>query len=289
MRKYTWHSIAILVILIFLIPLAYGYLHTHTIAVLSPRGTIAYKERSLMLLTVLLGLLVLLPVFALTFGIAWRYREGNKHATYSPHLTGSLLAETVWWVIPLSIITVLSVVTWHSSHTLDPRRAIISTAKPIKVQVVALEWKWLFIYPQQHVASVNYLAMPVNTPVDFEITADAPMNSFWIPQLGGQIYAMPGMSTELHLMASQTGTYRGSSANISGEGFADMHFTTQAESRQAFNAWVAAATKAPQPLTASVYKTLAKPSVNYPKSMYTAVDANLYHDVLIKYMDPEQS
>ena len=132
-----------------------------------------------------LSLIVVIPVYIMLFLFAWKYREGNTKAKYSPDWDHSALLETIWWTVPLLLITILSVVTWNSSHDLDPFRPLNSSVKPVKIQVVALQWKWLFIYPEQNIASVNYVEFPVNTPVDFEITADAPMNSFWIPQVGG--------------------------------------------------------------------------------------------------------
>jgi len=177
-----------------------GYLHGHSIAVLNPQGFIANKERGLIVTITLLMLIVVIPVFALTFAIAWKYREGNTAARYSPEWDHNRWVEAVWWAVPLVLITVISMISWSSSHELDPFRPLRSANPPITIQVVALQWKWLFIYPDQNIATVNFVQFPANTPVDFQITSDAPMNSFWIPQLGGQIYAMAGMSTQLHLM-----------------------------------------------------------------------------------------
>ncbi|HEY8998923.1 MAG TPA: ubiquinol oxidase subunit II [Candidatus Saccharimonadales bacterium] len=263
------------------------YLRHTTVAVLAPRGVIAAREKHLMVITVLLAAIVVIPVFAMLFAFAWRYREGNsKKAKYSPELDGSRVAETIWWLIPSAIILILSVVTWNSSHALDPYKPIASSVKPLNVEVVALDWKWLFIYPQQNVASVNTLELPVNTPVNFEITADAPMNSFWIPQLGGQIYAMPGMSTQLHLMASQVGNYYGSSANISGSGFSGMNFMAHAVSSADFTRWVASAKKSPKNLTAASYTKLAAPSSNVLPTLYASADSSLYDTIVMKYMMP---
>ena len=181
-----------------------------------------------MIFAALLSLVVVIPVFAMTIYIVWRYRESNQKAKYSPDWDHNSKVETIWWLIPTLLIVVLSVVTWNSSHSLDPFKPIKSSVKPLRVQVIALQWKWLFIYPEQGVASTNILELPVDRPINFEVTADAPMNSFWIPQLGGQIYAMAGMSTQLHLMASEAGTYAGASANLSGKGFAKMKFDTKA-------------------------------------------------------------
>jgi cytochrome o ubiquinol oxidase subunit 2 len=254
--------------------------------VLNPAGEVAEKQRNLIVLTLLLGLLVVLPVFVMTFAIAWKYREGNKKAKYSPDLSGNLFAESLWWGIPGTIILVLSVVTWNSSHTLDPRRTLSSGQPPIKIQVVALDWKWLFIYPEQGIASVNYVQFPVDKPVQFEITSDAPMNSFWIPQLGSQIYAMSGMSTHLNLMANKVGDFRGSSANLSGAGFSSMDFTAHSSSESDFKTWAATVKEMPDSLSMGSYNRLAMPSKNNPAAYYSSVDTNLYEQVVNKYMAP---
>lgn len=260
--------------------------HSH-VDVLSPAGVIGQKERHLMIITTLLGLIVVIPVFILTGWIAWTYREGNKRPTkYSPNWDHSFKLEFIWWALPLAIITLLAVITWKSSHQLDPSRPLSSNQKPIDVQVVALQWKWLFIYPQQNIASVNLVQFPVNTPIDFQITSDAPMNSFWIPKLGGQIYAMSGMSTHLHLMADQAGEFGGSSANISGRGFAGMHFTAKAASQSDFEQWVNKVKKTPTQLTADKYNQLSQPSENQPVSVFNSAMPNLFDAVMLKYMEP---
>ncbi len=264
------------------------YLGAHNIAVLNPKGTIADQQRQLMTTAVLLMAVVVVPVFALAFGIAWRYRAGNTKAKYSPDLAGNRWAETVWWLVPIAIICALAVITWQSSHDLDPFKPLASKAQPVHIQVIALDWKWLFIYPEQHIATVNFVQFPVNTPVDFDITADAPMNSLWIPQLAGQIYAMPGMSTQLHLMAGEAGDYRGSTANISGDGYAGMVFTARASTQADFDTWVASTQKSPSHLTLAGYNDLAKPTKNVPPAFYAfpASSAGLYTTTIMKYMAP---
>jgi len=261
-------------------------LHNHTIAVLSPKGTIAKQELDLLVTATLLMLIVVIPVFVLTFTIAWKYRAGNPNATYAPDWDHSRAAETVWWAVPFLLILVLSVITWRSSHELDPFKPLASTNQPVTIQVVALQWKWLFIYPQQRIATVNYVRFPVNTPVNFVITSDAPMNSFWIPQLGGQIYAMAGMSTRLHLIATAAGSYYGSSANLSGQGFAGMNFIAKATSQTDFDAWVATSKQSPNALTWDEYAKLARPSQNNPTSTYSLAGADPYDTVVMKYMKP---
>jgi cytochrome o ubiquinol oxidase subunit 2 len=264
-----------------------GYLHRHNVAVLQPGGTVAYGERRLILIAAGLGLLVVIPVYVMTFMIAWKYRESNKtKKQYRPAWDGHRAIELTWWAIPSTIILILAVITWNSSHALDPYAPLASANKPLSIQVVALDWKWLFIYPRQNIASVNLVKFPVDTPVEFTITSDAPMNSFWIPQLGGQIYAMPGMATQLHLMAGKAGNYEGSSANISGNGFAGMTFTANASSQAEFDRWVATVKKSDKNLTYSEYDKLAKPSKNNPVAFYSST-ANLLFDYTVnKYNLP---
>ncbi len=271
--------------------LASWYVSNHNMAVLNPKGAIAEDQRSLLITSTLLMAIVVVPVLILAFGIAWRYREGNKKAKYSPDLSGSRAAEVIWWLIPFAIIIILAGITYTSSHRLDPYRPITSDKPPLKVQVIALQWKWLFLYPEEHVASLNYLPIPTDRPVEFTITADAPMNSFWIPQLGGQVYAMPGMSTKLHLQASEAGDYRGSSANLSGKGFADMTFTAHATPQQDFDAWVADTKSSAAQLTLDSYNELAKPSTGAKPTSYIfpASYEGLYDTVVMKYMTPQKS
>ena len=253
--------------------------------VLNTQGAVADQQRDLIVFTVLLSLVVVVPVFILLFGIAWRFRASNTKARYRPDWDGNPLLEAVWWGIPFAIIMVLSTVIWVTSNQLDPYRPLVSDKKPVNVQVVALQWKWLFIYPDQKIATVNQLRIPVGTPINFTITADAPMNSFWIPSLGGQVYAMSGMSTKLHLIANNEGEYYGSSANISGEGFAGMKFMTTATDERAFNAWVSTVKAQSEPLDTVRYGKLAKPSQNTPKASYVLDDKNLYNTIVMKYMD----
>lgn len=276
---------AIVSLMAFVLLLA-ALLHGHNIDVLNPKGEIADKQRGLMVFASLLALVVVIPVFALTGYIAWTYREGNKNAKYTPEWDSNAILETIWWGIPIALISVLSIVTWNSSHSLDPHKPIVSDTKPMTIQVVALDWKWLFIYPEQNIASVNYVQFPVDTPVKFEITSDAPMNSFWIPSLGGQIYAMSGMSTHLNLISSQKGSYNGSSANISGKGFSGMKFTATASSQDDFDRWVNTARQSPYSLDQSGYNQLAVQSVNDPVSYYSTTEPGLYEGLVNKFMIP---
>lgn len=259
------------------------YILNSDIAVLNPQGEIAEKQRNLLLFAAGMSLFIVLPVFFMTFFIAYKYREGNKNAVYRPEWDSSKILETLWWGIPTIMIIGLSVITFNSSHDLDPFKSIASDKKPITVQVVAMQWKWLFIYPEQQIASVNYLQFPEDTPVSFELTSDAPMNSFWIPQLGGQVYAMSGMTTQLHLIADNPGEYRGSSANISGRGFAGMNFTAKATSQGEFDNWVESTKNTPNALDEQSYVKLTQPSENNPVSFYSSVNNYLFENIVLKY------
>jgi cytochrome o ubiquinol oxidase subunit 2 len=253
-----------------------------TVAVLDPAGTIARQQRNLILFATALSLIVVVPVFLLTGFIAWRYRASNHRATYQPEFAGNRLAETVWWLIPSLLIAVLAIVAWRSSHSLDPTVAIASSKDTVHIQAVALNWKWLFIYPERGIATVNHVELPVGRPVQFDITSDGPMNSFWIPQLGGQIYAMAGMSTELNLMADKPGEYRGSSANISGTGFADMGFMAKAVNEADYQTWLNDTDVSTASLTAAAFKDLAKPGTSRVRH-FGSVEPRLFDTIVNTY------
>ncbi len=271
---------------------AFAYSHVGNLSVLNPQGLIGFRERGVIFITFALSSIVVLPVFGLLFAFAWRYRASSPIARkdHEPNWDhDSRSAEFAWWLVPTGIIIFLSVILWQTSHQLDPYVPIKSTVPPITIQVVSLDWKWLFIYPDQHIATVNFLEIPENTPVHFEITSDAPMNSFWIPSLGGQIMAMPAMTNQLYLIASTTGTYKGASANISGKGFAGMTFDTKSVTKDDFDAWVAAVQDAqPQPLTRESYAALAAPSEYVSPAYYSLPDSSLYTSIIMKYMMPQQ-
>lgn len=282
------HKVIILLTVVTLAFLIYQFFaHASSMAVLNPQGIIAEKQRNLIILTSLLSLLIIIPVFFMTFYFAWKYREnGDKNAKYEPDWDHSVLAESIWWAVPTILILILAGITWKTTHELDPFKSINSSSKEMTIQVVALDWKWLFIYPNEQIASVNYVQFPQKTPIKFEITSDAPMNSFWIPNLGGQIYAMNGMSTHLNLMAENTGVYRGSSANLSGRGFAGMHFKAVSTTQEKFDAWVNSAQNAPEILTLEEYQKLARPSESNPIKTYSNIDVSLYDTIVMKYMKP---
>ncbi len=256
-------------------------------ALLNPKGIIANAEMHLLIDAVLLMLLVVVPVIILTGVIAWKYRAGNTKAEYTPDWSHNTMLEIIWWTIPCIIIVILGTITWVSTHALDPYKPLAVKTKPLVIQVVALSWKWLFIYPEQHIATINFVQMPANVPVRFLITADAPMNSFQIPQLGGQIYAMAGMQTKLNLMADTVGDYRGLSTNYSGEGFSNMFFTARVSTQKDFEQWVKKIQKkSPQKLTMDTYNKLVQPSEDMPPEYFSAVDEGLFNTVVMKDMMP---
>lgn len=264
------------------------YLLGYDISVLFPSGKIAFEQRNLLLIIQAMMLLVIIPVYILTFLFSWWYRADNKKATYDPDLVDHKLAEYIWWGLPLVMVTIVSVLTWIKTHELDPYKPIASDKKTLRIEAVALQWKWLFIYPEEKIATVNYLELPANTPIHFDITSDAPMNSLWIPDLGGQIYAMPGMKTELNLIADNTGEFRGSSANISGEGFAGMYFVTKASTEEDFQKWVKSVKESKDNLDFKTYQQLALPSQNQPVGLYQLKDDGLFNQIMMKYMQPQK-
>lgn len=235
----------------------------------------------------MLGVCIGIPIVGITFFVVFQYRESNTKAKYNPNWTSNKLLTTIWWLVPAVFIIVMGVITWITAHELDPYRQLQSSVKPIVIQVVALRWKWLFIYPEEKIATINFIEFPVNTPVNFQLTADAPMNSFWIPSLGGQIYAMAGMVTQLHLLALKQGDFPGSAAEISGAGFAGMNFIARSTSKENFNQWTHMVKKTGKPLTLSIYNVLAQPSTYNSRSYYYYADENLYNEIIQKFMAPQ--
>jgi len=256
------------------------------IAVLNPKGEVAEKQRDILIFSLLLISVVVIPVFILLGIFAWHHREGNKDAVYQPNWDNNKTLEFIWWGIPFVIILILAVVTWRTSHELDPYKNLTSTTKPVNVQVVALQWKWLFIYPDYDLASVGRLHIPEDTPINFTITADAPMNAFWIPSLGSQVYAMSGMSSKLSLNATEPGDYKGSSSNISGEHFADMAFIARTSTKDDFSKWIKNTKALTTVLDQSVYEELAKPGTIKDPRYYKLGKADLYESIVMKYMMP---
>jgi len=257
--------------------------------VLHPSGDVALQQRNLVLASTLMMLLIILPVMALTLIFAWRYRHSNNQAIYKPDWHHSTQLELVIWSAPLLIIIALGALTWVGTHMLDPYRPIGRLAagrvipagtQPLKVQVVALDWKWLFIYPDYGIATVNELAAPVDVPINFQVTSSTVMNSFFVPALAGQIYAMPAMETQLHAVVNQPGEYQGFSANYSGAGFSDMRFQFHGMSGADFERWVANIKAGGGALEREDYLKLDRPSVREPVRHYASVAANLYDAIL---------
>jgi cytochrome o ubiquinol oxidase subunit 2 len=264
--------------------------------ILNPSGDVAAQQRDLIVWSTGLMLIIIVPVILLTLFFAWRYRASNKAATYDPEWHHSTQLEVVIWAAPLVIIIALGALTWVGTHLLDPYRPlqrldagrlIPEDTKPLEVQVVALDWKWLFIYPEQGIATVNELRAPVDVPINFRITASSVMNALSIPSLAGMIYAMPGMETKLHAVMNREGVYDGLSANYSGAGFSDMRFKFHGMSQQGFDAWVAEA-KAGQggTLGRAEYLELERPSVRDAVKRFAAIDPALFQAVVERCVDP---
>ncbi len=248
--------------------------------VLDPKGPIASAERLILLNSTGIMLAIVIPTMLATLAVAFWFRSSNTRATYLPEFNYSGRLEMLVWSIPIMTVLLVGGVAWVGSYDLDPPRPIASTVKPVRVQVVSLDWKWLFIYPNEGIASVNHLTVPVGTPISFELTSSGVMNSFFVPQLAGQIYTMAGMVTRLHLLADHTGTYRGMSANYSGAGFSDMHFSVDAVPAERFAQWVAETRGAEPVLDEHAYADLVKPTEAVTPSTYRAVTPDLFSSIL---------
>lgn len=284
-RSMLWISALVLSLFLLMQPLSILQFREY-IDVLFPTGNIAVEQRNLLLIIQAIMLLVIIPVYIFTFIFSWKYSASNPKGKYDPDLVDSHLAEIFWWGIPLVLTIIIAILTWIKTYELDPYKPIVSDKKPITIEVVALQWKWLFIYPEEKIATVNFIQFPKDTPLHFKITADAPMNSFWIPSLGGQIYAMPAMQTELFLIANEYGDSRGSSANISGVGFAGMNFIARSSSEEDYSKWIASAKQADKSLDLATYKELAAPSENHSAEIFQLKEEGLFDQIMMKYMLP---
>jgi cytochrome o ubiquinol oxidase subunit II len=254
--------------------------------VLDPKGPIADAERQILFNSLGIMLAIVIPTILATLGVAYWFRASNTRARYMPEFAYSGRLEILVWSIPIMTVLLVGGVAWVGSHDLDPPKPIASAVKPVRVQVVSLDWKWLFIYPDQGIATVNQLTVPVGTPISFELTSSGVMNSFFVPQLGGQIYTMAGMATHLHLQADHTGTYRGMSANYSGEGFSDMHFNVDAVPAKQFDQWAATARDSGPVLDAQAYRELATPSQAVAPFTYRDVAPGLFNRVMSSELSP---
>ncbi len=290
-KLYTKHKRAVILILVSLVALCFiFFVKSYDFPLLNPSGDVARRQKDLLLFTALLSLFVIIPVFYMLFKFTHQYDEKNqKKSKYEPELDNNVKIEVLWWAVPIMLITILGVVTFKTSHSLDPFKPLQSDKKALRVDVVALQWKWLFIYPEEKIVTVNYVKMPVDRPVNFHITSDAPMNSFWIPALGSQIYAMAGMESQVNLVANKPGDYPGVSANLSGEGFADMKFTASAVDESSYNDWVLQSQNSQKGFNQSDYDELVKPSKANQVAVYRLGDPDIFTNVINKYMNHEGS
>ncbi len=271
--------------LMILIGLVYtGQILAH--GILNPKGMIAHAEHKLMFDTIALMLIVVLPVIVMSFAFAQRFRADNRPKEYQPDWCHNVLLEVFWWGIPAIIILVLAVITWHKTHELDPYKPLDVAGTAEQIDVVALRWKWLFIYPKEHIATINDLYIPVNTQIRFHITADAPMSAFDIPQLAGQIYAMAGMRTKLHVFSSHLGTYEGLNTQLNGEGFSHMHFPVHVVTHQNFQQWVNQIQNTAPTLSIADYAELYQPAIDAPKAYFGQVPPQFFNRIMQQYMQP---
>jgi cytochrome o ubiquinol oxidase subunit 2 len=248
--------------------------------ILDPQGPIATAQRLLLINSTAIMLVVVIPVIVATLAFAWWYRSSNTRAGRGTDEAFEGRIEFVVWSIPALTVILLGGVIWIGSHQLDPRAPIPATSQPVRVEVVALDWKWLFIYPDQGVAAVNQLVIPAAAPVAFRLTSATVMNSFFVPQLGSQIYAMGGMTTHLNLLADKPGEYQGFSANFSGDGFSEMRFVVKSVPAADFNAWLEQARGAGSALDEAGYAALAKPSKAVPPTTYRSVEPKLFERII---------
>jgi len=255
--------------------------------VFNPAGPIASAQREILFDSLGIMLAIIIPTILAILVFAWWFRASNRRARYLPDFDYSGRLEILVWSIPAMTVVLVGGVAWVGSHDLDPSQPIISRNAPLNVQVVSLDWKWLFIYPDLHIASVNALTIPVGTPVNFQLTAAGVMNSFWVPQLGGQIYTMAGMVTPLHLQADYPGTYPGLSANFSGDGFANMQIAVHALPAAQFAQWVDAVRRNGPVLDWQAYSGLAKPGTVASPFTYRSVDAGLFNRIVLPIAHPQ--
>ncbi|HEV2677462.1 MAG TPA: ubiquinol oxidase subunit II [Aliidongia sp.] len=254
--------------------------------VLDPQGPIASAEKTILFNSLGIMLAIVVPTILATLGVAWWFRAANTRAKYLPDWEYSGRIEMVVWAIPAMTVLLLGGIGWVGSHDLDPPKPISTTLTPVEVEVVSLDWKWLFIYPDLGIASVNRLVVPAGTPIRFELSSDGVMNSFFVPQLGSQIYTMAGMTTHLQLQADKPGTYPGFSAQFSGDGFSDMHFNVDAMTPDKFTAWVNATRGAGATLDPASFAALAKPSQAVPVSTYGSVAQDMFQAIVHPNVPP---
>jgi cytochrome o ubiquinol oxidase subunit 2 len=251
---------------------------------MDPKGPIALFERDLMFETLAIMMIVIVPVYIMTVWFASWYRASNAKARYHPDWDRSAWIDAAIWLVPAAIVVTLGTYVWINTHKLDPYKHIDSSVQALEVEVVAQDWKWLFIYPEQGIASVNQIVFPSNVPLSLSITSDTVMNSFYVPALGSQIYAMAGMETNLNLLADQPGTFVGRNSQYSGSGFSNQHFEVTAMSAQDFDAWVAEVKQSTNVLDQAAYDELAKPTNGHPVTHYASFAPGLFDSIIAKYM-----
>jgi cytochrome o ubiquinol oxidase subunit 2 len=254
--------------------------------ILDPAGPVGQQERVILTDSLVIMLAIVIPTIACTLGFAWWYRASNARASYAPSWNYSGRLELLVWSVPALVVLFLGGIAWSGSHELDPAEPLSSNKKPLEVEVVALDWKWLFIYPDQHVASVNRLVIPAGTPVHFRLTSSSVMNVFFVPQLGSEIYAMNGMVTELNLAADKPGTYHGLAAHFNGDGFSDMNFETRALAPEEFSAWVGSAHSAGPLLDEIAYRALLPQSTIAAPYTYRDVASDLFNEIAAQHLPP---
>jgi cytochrome o ubiquinol oxidase subunit 2 len=255
-------------------------------AVLDPQGVVGIAEKTILIDSLAIMLAIVVPTVVATLGFAWWFRASNTRATHLPGWAYSGRIELIVWGIPLLVITLLGGVAWIGSHQLDPAKPLAASAPPVEIQGVSLDWRWLFIYPNERIATVNELVVPAGVPIHFALTSASVMNAFFIPQLGSMIYTMNGMTTQLNLQADTQGTYRGLSSHYSGDGFSDMHFQVRAVSAEQFAAWVAATRNAGPTLDAASYTELAKQSLDSKPFTFGAADPGLFQQIVMQHLPP---
>lgn len=253
--------------------------------VLDPKGPIASAQKDLILITIAICAAITIPVFIITAVILWRYRErANSKAAYTPDWEHSTKLEATWWGIPVVAILILAIVTVNYTYKLEPSKALASNKETLEIQVTSLDWKWLFTYPEENIATINHIVIPEDTPIRFKLTSDMAMNSFWIPSLGGQLYSMSGMAMTLHLQADEPGTYYGSGANFTGEYFAHMTFSVDAVSDEEFDSWVNEIKANNEPLSETKIDELLAQNVQEVQ-YFSGFPENLFYDIVTKYVE----
>jgi cytochrome o ubiquinol oxidase subunit 2 len=254
--------------------------------ILDPQGPIGAAEKTILIDSVAIMLAIVLPTILAIFGFALWFRAGNARARHLPDWAYSGRIELVVWAIPALTIILLGGVAWIGAHQLDPAAPIEGPGKPLRIQAVSLDWKWLFVYPDQNVAAINTLTVPAGVPLHFELTSSSVMNAFFIPQFGSMIYTMNGMTTRLNLRADVPGTFQGLSAHFSGDGFSDMHFEVRVVPAAQFASWADGAAQAPQALDEARYGELAKPSTNNAPALYRLTDPKLFDAIATQKLPP---